>query len=100
MFASLFLRSLEARTSPDNFRQLFIRHLEIVAVRLKSGSFRRSSIWSSKDAAPVEVGRMTKAELGEILRERGITRDSMLRRILDQADGRPAWAVRLGLQTR
>jgi hypothetical protein len=49
-----------------------------------------------KDAAPVEVGRMTKAELGEILRKRGITRDSVLRRILDQADGRPAWAVRLG----
>jgi hypothetical protein len=49
-----------------------------------------------KDAAPVEVGRMTKAELGEILRKRGITRDSVLRRILDQADGRPAWGVRLG----
>jgi hypothetical protein len=49
-----------------------------------------------KDATPVEVPRMTKAELGEILRKRGITRDSVLRRILDQADGRPAWAVRLG----
>jgi hypothetical protein len=49
-----------------------------------------------KDATTVEVGRMTKAELGEILRKRGITRDSVLRRILDQAHGRPAWAVRLG----
>jgi hypothetical protein len=49
-----------------------------------------------QDAASVEVGRMTKSELGEILRKRGITRDAVLRRILDQARGRPAWAVRLG----
>lgn len=47
------------------------------------------------DAVSVEVGRMTKSELGEILRKRGITRDSVLRRILDQAHGRPAWALRL-----
>jgi hypothetical protein len=49
-----------------------------------------------KDATPIEVGRMTKPELGEILRKLGITRDSVLRRILDQAHGRPAWAARLG----
>jgi hypothetical protein len=44
----------------------------------------------------VEVGKMTKSELGAILRRRGVTRDAVLNRVLDQARGRPAWAVRLG----
>ncbi|TQL69410.1 hypothetical protein FB381_3315 [Nocardioides albertanoniae] len=47
-------------------------------------------------AESVAVGRMTRTELGEILRTMGITRDAALGRILEQADGRPAWAVRLG----
>lgn len=44
----------------------------------------------------VEIGRMTNSELGQILRHQGITRDAVLHRVLDQARGRPAWAVRLG----
>lgn len=47
-------------------------------------------------AGAVEVGRMTNSELGQILRGQGITRDALLHRVLDQARGRPAWAVRLG----
>lgn len=47
-------------------------------------------------ASTVSVGKMTKPELGAILRSQGVTRDSVLNRVLDQAHGRPAWAVRLG----
>ncbi|MDH2413819.1 ATP-binding protein [Nocardioides sp. CER19] len=49
-----------------------------------------------ESADAVEVGRMTNSELGQILRGQGITSDAVLHRILDQARGRPAWAVRLG----
>lgn len=48
------------------------------------------------DASQVTIGLMTKTELGQILRERGVTSDALLFRILDQARGRPGWAVRLG----
>jgi hypothetical protein len=54
------------------------------------------SVADRLEATNVEVDRMTKAELGEILRAQGITRPAVLRRILDQAHGRPAWAVRIG----
>lgn len=47
-------------------------------------------------AGAIEVGRMTNTELGQILRRQGLTRDAVLHRVLDQARGRPAWAVRLG----
>lgn len=47
-------------------------------------------------ASTVSVGKMTKSELGAILRNQGVTRDAVLNRVLDQARGRPAWAVRLG----
>lgn len=47
-------------------------------------------------AGAVEIGRMTNSELGQILRGQGITRDAVLHRVLGQARGRPAWAVRLG----
>ena len=45
----------------------------------------------------VVVDRMTKPELGQILRALGITSDALLHRVLEQANGRPAWAVRLAL---
>lgn len=44
---------------------------------------------------PVEVDLLTREELGVILRERGITRLSVIVQLLTQADGRPAWALNL-----
>ncbi|MEO5663180.1 MAG: hypothetical protein ABIR39_07840 [Nocardioides sp.] len=42
-----------------------------------------------------EVDLLTREELGAILRERGITRLSVIVHLLTQADGRPAWALNL-----
>lgn len=47
-------------------------------------------------ASMIDIGKMTKSELGAILRNQGVTRDAVLNRVLDQARGRAAWAVRLG----
>lgn len=43
----------------------------------------------------LEVDLLTREELGAILRERGITRLSVIVHLLTQADGRPAWALNL-----
>lgn len=43
----------------------------------------------------LEVDLLTREELGAILRERGITRLSVIVQLLTQADGRPAWALNL-----
>lgn len=42
-----------------------------------------------------EVDLLTRKELGAILRERGITRLSVIVHLLEQANGRPAWALNL-----
>lgn len=42
-----------------------------------------------------EVDLLTREELGAILRERGITRLSVIVHLLEQANGRPAWALNL-----
>ncbi|MBG6185193.1 hypothetical protein IWX65_003172 [Arthrobacter sp. CAN_A214] len=42
-----------------------------------------------------EVDLLTREELGAILRERGITRLSVIVHLLTQANGRPAWALNL-----
>jgi hypothetical protein len=42
-----------------------------------------------------EVDLLSREELGAILRERGITRLSVIVDLLTQADGRPAWALNL-----
>ena len=47
------------------------------------------------NAVPLEVDLLTREELGAILRERGITRLSVIVHLLAQADGRPAWALNL-----
>lgn len=44
---------------------------------------------------PFEVELLTREELGAILRERGITRLSVIVHLLTQAEGRPAWALNL-----
>lgn len=46
-------------------------------------------------SAQLEVDLLTREELGALLRERGITRLSVLVHLLAQADGRPAWALNL-----
>jgi hypothetical protein len=43
----------------------------------------------------LEVDLLTVEEIGSLLRERGITRTSVLARLLQQAQGRPAWALNL-----
>lgn len=46
-------------------------------------------------ALPLEVDLLTREEIGILLRERGITRTSVLAHLLEQAQGRPAWALNL-----
>lgn len=43
----------------------------------------------------IDIDRLSRAEIGEILRARGITRKVLIARILEQADGRPGWAINL-----
>lgn len=43
----------------------------------------------------IEVDRLTPAEIGEIVRAKGVNRKADIARILAQADGRPGWAVNL-----
>lgn len=47
------------------------------------------------NAVQLEIDLLTREELGVILRERGITRLSVIVHLLTQADGRPAWALNL-----
>lgn len=47
------------------------------------------------DTVQFEVDLLTREELGAILRERGISRLSVIVHLLTQADGRPAWALNL-----
>jgi hypothetical protein len=47
------------------------------------------------DALRLEVDLLTREEIGTLLRERGITRTSVLANLLEQAQGRPAWALNL-----
>ena len=46
-------------------------------------------------ASLIEVELLTREELGSMLRELGITRPSVIVHILEQAAGRPAWALNL-----
>lgn len=47
------------------------------------------------NSVQLEVDLLTREELGAILRERGITRLSVIGHLLTQAAGRPAWALNL-----
>lgn len=46
-------------------------------------------------ALRLEVDLLSREEIGILLRERGITRTSVLANLLEQAQGRPAWALNL-----
>ena len=43
----------------------------------------------------IHIDRLSRAEIGEILRARGIARTALIARILEQSDGRPGWAINL-----
>ncbi|MFF7683400.1 hypothetical protein ACFZA2_11635 [Microbacterium sp. NPDC007973] len=47
------------------------------------------------NALDIEVDLLTVEEIGTLLRERGITRISVIAHLLQQAQGRPAWALNL-----
>ncbi len=47
------------------------------------------------DATKVHVDLLSREDMGKLLRLRGITRVAVLAHLLDQAQGRPAWALRL-----
>lgn len=47
------------------------------------------------DARQLEVDLLSMEEIGTLLRERGITRLSVIVELLQQAQGRPAWALNL-----
>lgn len=47
------------------------------------------------NALDLEVDLLTMEEIGTLLRERGITRISVIGHLLQQAQGRPAWALNL-----
>lgn len=47
------------------------------------------------NALDLEVDLLTVEEIGTLLRERGITRTSVIAHLLQQAQGRPAWALNL-----
>lgn len=47
------------------------------------------------DALALEVELLTMEEIGTLLRARGITRTSVIVHLLQQAQGRPAWALNL-----
>ncbi|MGN6199936.1 hypothetical protein [Humibacter sp.] len=47
------------------------------------------------NALELEVDLLTVEEIGALLRERGITRTSVIAHLLQQAQGRPAWALNL-----
>ncbi|MEZ0382641.1 hypothetical protein [Mycobacterium sp. pW045] len=46
-------------------------------------------------AAEVQILPLIRKDIGKIVRNAGITRESLIGRILDQAQGRPAWAAHL-----
>ena len=47
------------------------------------------------DADEIELLPLIRSDIAEIATARGVTRDSVIAKVLDQAQGRPAWAVRL-----
>lgn len=47
------------------------------------------------EPADLEVGHLTRSEIAEIVRQHGVSDYNSLARVLEQAKGRPGWAVRL-----
>lgn len=75
-----------------------IRHTEGLDFRLIATCWPHQESKVTKElnqAETVRIERLSRAEIGEILRGKGITRLALRSQILDQADGRPGWAINL-----
>lgn len=77
---------------------LHARHTEALKFRVAVTCWpheKEASADHLPDALALEVGLLTVEEIGTLLRERGITRTSVIAHLLQQAQGRPAWALNL-----
>jgi hypothetical protein len=83
----------------DDIEQLLhARHAENLKFRVGVTCWpheRESVADHLPDALALEVDLLTVEEIGILLRERGITRTSVIAHLLQQAQGRPAWALNL-----
>ena len=83
----------------DDIEQLLqARHAENLKLRVAVTCWpheRESVADHLPNALALEVDLLTMGEIGILLRERGITRTSVIAHLLQQAQGRPAWALNL-----
>lgn len=82
----------------DVERLLHARHAERLGFRVAVTCWpheKEASLDHLPDALALEVDLLTVEEIGTLLRERGITRTSVIVHLLQQAQGRPAWALNL-----
>ncbi|MGH1565144.1 hypothetical protein [Mumia sp. DW29H23] len=89
----------DAGGRPDDLEQLLhARHAEDLKFRVAVTCWphERESVADYLPAAlSLKVDLLTPEEIGILLRERGITRTSVIAHLLEQAQGRPAWAPNL-----
>jgi hypothetical protein len=75
-----------------------IRHEERGTFRIVLAGWP-SSVEQLQSALPrarvMTLDELEREQVGQLLRQAGITRDVLVREILDQAEGRPGWAVTL-----
>ncbi|NEK87946.1 hypothetical protein GCU60_19590 [Blastococcus saxobsidens] len=84
--------------SEDVEHLLHARHAEKLQFRVAVTCWpheRESVADHLPEALALEVDLLTVEEIGILLRERGITRTSVIAQLLQQAQGRPAWALNL-----
>lgn len=77
---------------------LQIRNSEKLNYRIVATCWPHEKEWIADhlpNSVQLEVELLTREELGLILRERGVTRLSVIVHLLSQAAGRPAWALNL-----
>lgn len=77
---------------------LQLRNAEKLDYRIIATCWPHETDWIADhlpSSLQLEVDLLTREELGAILRERGITRLSVIMHLLTQAAGRPAWALNL-----
>jgi hypothetical protein len=82
----------------DLERLLHARHAEQLKFRVAVTCWpheKEASADHLPDALALEVDLLTVEEIGTLLRERGITRTPVIAHLLQQAQGRPAWALNL-----
>lgn len=89
----------DAGGRPDDIEKLLhCRRAENLKFRIAVTCWsdeRKSVADHLPDALALEVELLTREEIGILLRERGITRTLVIANLLQQAQGRPAWALNL-----